>query len=358
MSQDAVRQDCKSGRAPELRIVGTEEKPSLRCLTPGEQLGVSRFARQVLEQEARAILERAGTLNESFLQAVELVLNCQGNVIVSGMGKAGQIGQKIAASLSSLGTPSHFLHPAEAIHGDLGMIRTKDILLILSHSGETGEILRLIPFLEKMRIPYIAMTASRTNTLGRGANSVLELGELTEADPLNLAPTTSTAVMLALGDALALAVSKLRGFSDEDFALYHPGGSLGRRLSRVEEQMRPVSACRVAFDHKTIRDIFVDSHVPGRRSGAILLINKTGKLSGIFTDSDLAKLFEARSYDLFDTPVNEVMTRNPKVVTVGTRMKDALTFMGEKKISELPVLDEQGRPVGMLDITDLVSFMP
>jgi arabinose-5-phosphate isomerase len=319
---------------------------------------VLSLGKQILRQESLAIQRLAENLDERFLQAVYRILCCDGNVVVCGIGKAGLVGQKISATLSSTGTPSHFLHPAEAIHGDLGKIGKTDVLLILSQSGETEEILRILPAFHQFRVEMIAITSSEHSTLGRNAHVVLPFGQLVEADQLGLAPSTSTAVMIALGDALALTVSQRRGFRADDFAVFHPGGALGRKLSLVDEHFRTLERCRIAPDHETIREVFVRHRVPGRRSGAILLTHEDGRLSGIFTDSDLARLFEKRNEYLFDRPIREVMTSKPASVLSGTRMLEAIAMMSEKRISELPVVNPEGFPLGIIDITDVVAAFP
>ncbi len=319
---------------------------------------VLSLGKQVLTQEALAILDVAKKLDQRFLQAAYRILRCEGAVIVSGIGKAGLIGQKLSATFASTGTPSHFLHPAEAVHGDLGKINKKDIVLMLSQSGETEEIVRLLPTLKTGQIPIIAITATTESTLARFADVVLPLGRHNEADTLGLAPSTSTAAMISLGDALALTVSQRRRFTPENFARFHPGGSLGRKLSLVDEHMRPLSRCRVAPDSETVRDVFVRHRVPGRRSGAILLTSEDGRLSGIFTDSDLAKLFEARNERRVDEPIRNVMTRKPASAKIGTKMLEAISVMGERRISELPIVDARNFPVGMVDITDVVAAFP
>ena len=260
-------------------------------LTDFEQL---RFARQIIQTEGRALALVAKRLDGEFCRAVGCLYECRGNVIVSGMGKAGLIGQKIMATLASTGTPSHYLHPAEALHGDLGRIQRDDVALVLSQSGETEEVLRLLPSLASLGVPIIAITARADSTLGRAAKVVLELGPLEEACPLGLAPSSSTTAMLALGDALALVTSRMRDFGREDFARFHPAGNLGQRLSKVEHHMRPLVQCRLAPDSETVREVLVRVSVPGRRTGATMLVDGEGKLSGIFTDSDLARLFEHR----------------------------------------------------------------
>lgn len=324
-------------------------------LSPLEQL---RYAREILKLESDTVAEVAKRLDVSFCRAVECLYHCSGSVIVTGMGKAGQIGQKISATLSSTGTRSHWLHPAEAVHGDLGRIHPQDVVLILSQSGETEEVVRLLPWLRDLAVPIIALTGGAESTLGRAANVVIALGPMEEACRLGLAPSTSTTVMLAVGDALALVASRMRGFTQEDFARFHPAGSLGRRLSRVEHHMRPLEQCRVAPDRGSVRDVFVSLSVPGRRTGAIMLVDGEGRLSGIFTDSDLARLFECHRDRDLDGPVSEVMTPHPVTVLVGARLTDAVAIMAQRKISELPVVDGDGRPAGLIDITDVVGLLP
>ncbi len=322
---------------------------------PLEQL---RQAREILLTESRALGQLAGRLDGSFCRAVDRLCRCEGCVLVTGMGKAGLVGQKIAATLASTGTPAHFLHPAEAVHGDLGRVRRNDLLLILSQSGETEEVVRLLPPLRQWEVPVVAVTGGRESTLGRAATVVIELGQLEEADPLGLAPSTSTTAMLAVGDALALVASRMRGFRPDDFARFHPGGSLGTRLSKVEDHMRPIDQCRVAPAERSVREVLVGVSLPGRRTGAIMLVDRDGRLAGLFTDSDLARLFEHRRDDSLDRPVREVMTPDPLHAVRGTMLSAAVTILAERKISELPVVDEDCRPVGLLDVTDIVGLFP
>ena len=319
---------------------------------------VLSLGKKVLYHEALAIQKLAESLDSRFLQAVYRILHCQGTVVVCGIGKAGNVGKKVSATLSSTGSPSHFLDPADAIHGDLGKVKSDDVLLVFSRSGETEEISRILPSLCSFHASIIAVTASEQSTLARSADIVLPIGSVEEADRLGLAPSTSTTVMLALGDAMALAVSERRGFRAEHFAKFHPGGSLGRRLSLVDEHMRSLEFCRIAPDSETIREVFARHRIAGRRSGAILLTQRDGQLSGIFTDSDLARLFERRDEHLLDAPIRCVMTMKPTSVTSGTRMLAAIGLMGERRISELPVTDAIGFPLGMIDITDVVAAFP
>ncbi len=316
------------------------------------------YGRKILLAEGEAVVNAGRRLDRGFARAVRLIYASEGSVIVTGMGKAGLIGKKIMATLGSTGTRAHYLHPAEAVHGDLGRVHEDDVVLVLSQSGETEEVVRLLPVLERWRIPVIAITARADSTLGGAATITLPLGELREADALGLAPSTSTTVMLAVGDALALAVSRLRDFRREDFARFHPGGSLGKKLSQVDEVMRPLAQCRVASDTLTVKDVLVVSSLPGRRTGAVMLVDAAGRLSGIFTDSDLVRLLEGRPSTELQEPIEHVMTRNPRRVLAGTLTADALEIISGRKISELPVVDSAGRPVGMIDITDVLSLLP
>ncbi len=329
--------------------------PAPGPLSPFEQL---RYAKQIIAMEAQALDGLAARLDTEFCRAVEEMYHCPGSVIVTGIGKAGLIGQKLAATLASTGTRSHFLHAGEAVHGDLGRIHRTDALLVLSQSGETQEVVRLLPALKRLGIPLIAITASRTSTLGRTADVTVELGSLKEACSLGLAPSTSTTAMLAMGDALALVTSRMRSFGREDFARFHPGGSLGRQLAKVEDCMRPLAECRVAVCTESVRQVFVERRSSGRRTGAIMIVDPNEILRGIFTDSDLARLFESRRDGALDGPIRDVMTKGPTTVPLGSMLTDAVEIMGERKISELPVIDAGGRPAGLIDITDVVALFP
>jgi arabinose-5-phosphate isomerase len=329
--------------------------PSSAKLTPEEQL---RAAREIVRREAAGVWKVSYRLNSSVCEAVKLLFTCKGSAIVTGMGKAGIIGQKIAATLSSTGTRAHFLHPAEAFHGDLGRVHPNDVVVMLTQSGETAEVVQLLPSLREFGVPLVAITASHMSTIGQAATVVIELGELEEVCSLGLAPSTSTTAMLAVGDALALVLSKMRNFQAEDFARFHPGGALGRRLSRVDDIMRPLAECRQANDALTVRQVIVACSRPGRRSGAIMLTNKSGRLTGLFTDSDLARLFERRDESALDRPIRDVMATKPTTVPSGARVADAIALLAKRKFSELPVVDSAGRPIGLIDVTDVVGLAP
>jgi arabinose-5-phosphate isomerase len=315
-----------------------------------------RLGREILRTEGQALLGLGAHLGDEFCSAIEVLFRCRGSVIVCGIGKAGLVGQKIAATLASTGTRSHFLHPSEAIHGDLGRVHHDDAVLMLSFSGETEEITRLLPSLRA--VPIVAVTGNSRSALARAAAVTLTLGHLREACTLGLAPSTSTTAMLALGDALALVMARMRNFGPHDFVRFHPGGSLGRKFAKVDEVMRPLAECRVAPDSRSVRDVFIQVSRPGRRTGAIMLIDGLGALTGIFTDSDLARLLEQDRDACIDGPVRDVMTRSPRTVSSGSLISQAIEILAERKISELPVIDAAGQPLGLIDITDLVGWLP
>jgi arabinose-5-phosphate isomerase len=316
------------------------------------------FAREVLRIEGEALRRVRERLGPAITQAADLIYRCAGSVIVTGMGKAGLVGQKLAATLASTGTRAFPLHPGEAIHGDLGRIRADDVVIALSQSGETEEVLRLVPALRRLSARLIAITERTTSSLGQAADLCIALGPIEEACPLGLAPSASTTALMAVGDALALLVSRMRDFSPEDFALYHPGGSLGRKLTRVEDVMRTGRQLRRAHGEETVRAIFVRLAGPRRRSGAILIEDADTHLLGIFTDSDLARLFEKRREAELDRQIGEIMTIDPKRVRVGALLSDAVELMKTHKISELPVVDRGNRLVGLIDVTDLIGLVP
>lgn len=316
------------------------------------------YARQILRTEAEALREVAERLGPSFLQAVDLLYNCLGRVCVTGTGKSADVGQKIAGTLNSTGTRAYVLDVTRAVHGDLGMVAPQDVVLALSHSGESEELVRLLPSLKQLALAIIGITSNGRSSLAKIADVAIVLGPIREACPLGLAPSTSTTVMLAVGDALAFVLSRMRNFGQDDFARYHPAGSLGRRLMKVEQIMRRGEQLRLASARETVRNVFAQCARQGRRTGAVLLVDDMGKLAGIFTDSDLARLFEQRRDAALDRAIAEVMTRQPITVPVGSRVWDAVQIMSRHRISELPVVDTEGRPIGLLDITDVLNWMP
>ncbi len=346
-----------SGDASLSQAPAGPDAPAVAGRSDPDRDAILAHAREVLHAEASAVVEVANRLDEAFVRAVGLLEACTGNVVVTGIGKAGLVARKITATLASTGTPSHFLHPAEAMHGDLGAVRGDDLVLALSQSGETEEITRLLPHLRLRRVPIVALTGRAESTLGRNADVAVCTGSVREACRLGLAPSTSTAVLLALGDALALVTSARRAFTPEDFHARHPGGALGRQLMHVEDAMRALPRCRTASPGESVRTVF-SRPLPARRTGAVMILESDGTLAGIFTDSDLARLFERHADAAIDGPIGAVMTRQPATIPAGTRLGDAVAVMETRRLSELPVVDAVGRPQGLLDIVDLVGLVP
>jgi arabinose-5-phosphate isomerase len=315
------------------------------------------FAKEVIQTEAAAVRAMTHAVGDAFERAVKLVLDCPASVLCSGVGKAGHIARKIAATFSSTGTPSHYLSPADAVHGDLGAIRQGDVVLILSASGESDEIVRMLSIVKKFNHPAIAITSSKNSSLGRFADVVLEMGKVIEACPLGLAPSASTTAMLALGDALALSVMKKRNFTADNFALFHPAGQLGRKLIKVREAMtfRKGENLPLASDALSVGEVLHEVSTIKRRSGAVVLIDqKTGKITGIFSDGDLRRLVTDDDGTALQRPINKVMTHNPKRIAADALASEAMALMRQHRIDELPVVDEQDRPVGLIDVQDLV----
>jgi arabinose-5-phosphate isomerase len=329
--------------------------PDSPLLTDADRL---EYAREVLRSEAAALNLAAERLGDSFLKAVELILRCPGRVAITGTGKSADVGLKIAGTLNSTGTRAYILDATKAMHGDLGMVHPNDVALVLSHSGESDEIVRLLAPIRDFALGIIAVTGNGQSTLAGKADVALVYGPLEEVCPLGLAPSSSTTVMIALGDALAFVLSRLRRFTREDFARFHPAGSLGRKLLKVEAVMRQGDELRLASAGQTIREVFSKARRRGRRTGAVMLTDDDGGLAGIFTDSDLARLIEQRRDASLDQPIRLVMTAAPHTVRQGTRVADAVELMRVYKISELPVIDAAGRPAGLLDITDMIGMVP
>ena len=316
------------------------------------------FARRILRAEAATLDVVAGRLDDGFDRVAGLLFACRGRVAVTGVGKSADVGQKVVGTLNSTGTRAYMLDATRALHGDLGMVHPDDVALVFSHSGESEELVRLVGPLRKLAAAVATVTGSADGTLARASDATVVYGPVTEACPLALAPSTSTTVMLALGDALAFALLEERQFTAEDFARYHPAGSLGRKLAAVEAVMRRGAELRVAPATETVRAVFARVRHTGRRTGAIMLVDADGRLAGLFTDSDLARLFENRADDALDLPIERVMTRRPVVIGPSARVGEAVELLQGRKISELPVVDADGRPVGMLDITDLIGLEP
>src|SRR3972149_4643423 len=297
----------------------------------------SAFAKDVLLLESEAIKNLISRLDHNFQEAIDLIFTCKGRVVVTGIGKAGIIGQKISATLASTGTPSHWLHSSEAKHGDLGRVVAEDVVLALSNSGET-EIIQLIPFLKKIGAKIIAITGNNKSNLATYSDIVLFIGNIDEACPLGLAPTASSTTMLALGDALALTVFKKRNLSKEEYAFYHPGGEIGRKLLPVDAIMRKGEENPVINEDAIVTDALKIMTDTKGNPGAVNIIDINNKLAGFFTDGDLRRnLHKGTSF--LNNAIKEVMTRNPKSITTGCLASEAYKILRENKIDQLPVVD-------------------
>lgn len=334
-----------------------------------------RDARDVLRSEAASIGVVAEKLDGQIVRAMRLILERtdaagregggeaqrggggHGVVVVSGLGKPGLTGQRISASFASTGTPSHFLHPVEAMHGDLGRVRREDVALLLSYSGETEELVRLVDLLKRQHVPVIAITASAESALGQLADITVAIGNIEEVCPHGLAPTTSVNCLSAVGDALVLGVMSLRKFSKEDFAAFHPGGSIGRRLLRVSQVMefKVGENFETLAESTTLREALAKDPSSGRRAGAVVIVDAAGVLAGVFTDGDLRRRLRSDAAVL-DLPLSALMTRNPKHISERALASEALALLNKYRIDELPVVDDAGRPVGLVDVQDLVRL--
>jgi len=309
--------------------------------------------KRVLEIEARAIASLVDRLDDRFTQAVELLFVCSGKVVVSGMGKSGLIGQKIAATLASTGTPAFFLHPAEGIHGDLGMLARHDTVIALSNSGETDEVLKLLPFVKRLNIPVIALTGRSQSSLAKNSEVTLDVSVSEEACPMGLAPTASTTAMLAMGDALAIALLQKRGLREEDFAQFHPGGTLGRRLLlKVSDLMHQGDAVPRVQSDATIHDALLE--MTTKKLGMTTVLDRAGRLFGVMTDGDLRRCLE-KGVDLAAAHVCNLASRSPKTITQDALAARAVQVMEEFSITSLVVLDEHGTVVGVLHLHDLLK---
>ncbi len=309
---------------------------------------------EILSAETQAIESVSEHLGDAFVEAIDLIESCTGHVVVTGVGKAGDIGKKICSTLSSTGTPSIVLHPVEALHGDLGMVRSNDVILALSKSGESQEMVHLLPALTRIGCRIILITAKPTSRSARQADIVLNIGSTPEPCPLGMAPSASTTAMIALGDALALTVMTLKNIKPEQYAQNHPGGELGRNLMRVHEIMRTGTDCPTVHADETLRAYHEAVHSAPRRAGAAIIVDDAGKLLGIFTHGDLSRLLGESEHPA-NRIIRDVMTHTPKFVRQDQKVLDALHIMQPARIDELPVVDDEDIVVGMIDIQDLLA---
>lgn len=315
------------------------------------------YARNVILTEADAIKSLTPIVDDSFARAADMIYNCGGSVIVSGIGKAGIIAQKISATLASTGTPSHFLHPAEAVHGDLGRLRKDDIVIVLSFGGETDEIVRLINLVKQLGIKMIAITGDSESSLCKHSDIALCMGKMSEACPLGVAPSVSTTCMLAVGDALALTIMKARNFSVEDYVRFHPGGSLGARLMTVEQSMMFNAGEKLPLAElaDTIEQL-LDNTGDVKRHGAVMVVGKDGRLAGILTDADIRRMLTKHGQKCLKFKAGDVMTANCKKIRADSLAAEATALFNKYRIDELPVVDADNRPVGLIDVQDIVTI--
>jgi len=309
--------------------------------------------REVIKKEGQAIADLAKRLDESFVKAVEKILACKGRIIVTGMGKSGLVGKKVAATFSSTGISAIFLHPAEAVHGDLGLVQPDDILIAISKSGATEELHQILPTIKRLGVKIILLTGQTGSPLSAKSDIVLDCSVESEACPNNLVPTSSTTVALVMGDALAIALLKERNFSTEDFAYLHPGGSLGRRLlMRVEDIMHINSEIPKVLPETLIREAILE--ITSKRLGATLVVDSDNILVGIFTDGDLRRLLH-KEENIYNRPTVEAMVKNPKTIHPEAILDAALAIMEKHAITSLPVVDDKNQPVGIIHLHDILK---
>jgi arabinose-5-phosphate isomerase len=312
-----------------------------------------KIARKVLEIERDALSSLVKRIDSNFEKTINVIYGIKGRVIVTGMGKPGFIAQKISATLSSTGTPSLYLHPAEGLHGDLGRVTKDDLIVALSNSGETEEIVKLLPIIKKIGAKLVAMVGNTHSTLAKAADHIIDTSIKREACSLGLAPTTSTTAMLAMGDALAIALLEKKGFKEKDFAFYHPGGILGKRLIlKVEDIMRKGRDNPIVKDSFSVKRVLLA--ITKARAGSASVVDAKGKLSGIFTDGDLRRHLESMP-DLINKKVKDVMTKNPVAIKKDRLAAEAFDILRSKKIDEIPVVDDNKRPIGLVDVQDLLK---
>lgn len=311
-------------------------------------------AKRVLRIEAEAISSMIERIGEDFLKAVEMLYSCEGRVVVTGMGKSGIIGKKIAATLASTGTPALFLHPAEGVHGDLGMITKGDVLLAISNSGETEELNRILPLIKRLNVRLISMTGGMNSTLAKASDVVLDVGVKEEACPLGLIPTASTTAALAMGDALAVALLEKRGFKEEDFAFFHPGGTLGKRLLlKVEDLMHRGKEIPKVREDTIMKDTILE--ISSKKLGMTSVVDSKGRLCGIITDGDLRRWLEKGEADIFKTKAKDVMTKNPKTIEGDALAAKAVSIMEHYSITSLIIVNKERRPEGIIHLHDLLK---
>lgn len=318
------------------------------------QADVLQYAKEILQIEADAISTISKHLDQNFFAAVEFILDCKGMIVIAGVGKTGLIGEKISATLASVGIPSITLHPTDALHGDLGRIRSGDILIVLSNSGETDEIKSLLHAVKKFAIKIIAITGDNNSSISQLAHLNINLGKISEACPLGLAPTASTSAMMAIGDALAMVVVKQRNFTSSDFALYHPKGNIGFKLTPVQEIMRKGEKLPLVKPGTSVQEVLVVmSSTPGR-PGAALVVDHQKHLLGIFTDGNVRRLLQNKNTTFLNEKIDAYMQSNPKIIHEDQSMEEAVAILRQYAIDQIPVLNSTDEVTGLLDVQDII----
>lgn len=312
---------------------------------------ILNIAKKTIDIELETLFDLKESLDHSFIKAIEILYNCKGKVIFTGIGKSGHIARKISSTFSSTGTPSIFLHPAEAIHGDLGIIDKEDVLVIISNSGETEEIINIIPYLKFLNVPIICITGNINSTLAQKSDVVIDIKIKREACPFNLAPTSSTTAILVLGDALAITLMELKGFTKEQFAKLHPGGLIGKRLKKVMDIMHSGEKVPIVYEDMTMKEAIIE--ITSKGFGATAVLDRNQNLIGIITDGDLRRYIE-KGNDLNNGSVKSAMTKNPKTIKYYETVADALNLMEKYKITVLLVLDENNKLIGILHLHDIL----
>lgn len=313
---------------------------------------ICAMGRAVIETEATMIASLANRIDHNFAKACLFLHNCEGRIAVMGVGKSGHVSKKIAATFASTGSPAFFIHPSEAKHGDIGMITKKDVLIALSNSGESDEIISILPFIKRLDIPLISLTGKPNSTLAKAATINIDVSVEKEACPLGLAPTSSTTAALVMGDALAMALLEKRGFTEKDFALSHPGGTLGRRLLlRVDEIMHQKKEVPIVSHTSSLKEALVE--MTQKKLGMTTIVDDNGKLVGVFTDGDVRRAFD-RNADIHKTEINLIMSKNPKTISSDILAAEALNIMETYKITSLIISDEHQRPLGIIHIHDIL----
>jgi arabinose-5-phosphate isomerase len=331
----------------------SSESKTVAAEAPNHSTRLRELGRAVIDIEAREVAALAARIDGQFVRACDLMLNCRGRVVVLGMGKSGHIGGKIAATLASTGTPAFFVHPGEASHGDLGMITANDVVLALSNSGETEEILTILPLIKRLGAPLIALTGNAQSTLAKNSTVVIDVAVKQEACPLGLAPTSSTTATLAMGDALAIALLESRGFTKDDFARAHPGGRLGRRLLlHIADIMHTGADIPRVDEDATLSTVLVEMTRKGMGMAAVT--DARGRVLGIFTDGDLRRVLDHESLDVRATPITQLMTHNPKSARAGMLAAEALQLMQTHRVNQLLITDDNGVLIGALSMHDLL----